>query len=284
MTISKIEKTKLFFVEILSFVLGGFSTFIISIITYKLANEENKKRINKILLFSPILVVILYALLGRSLSVTNKIVVFYTVSSVCNIVLMLIQNRLFDFSSNDTDIVVVQSGGNKKIIVIGIVIFVVLVALLIAVLCARASSKQIEDTNGINNFSLQTISDSDFCDMKVSSVADSVSHSNKGKRSGVSIHGVADYDDVYYSSKKCSGTNVLQSTKSLTDTLVITVDSEIKSGNCRLVVVKNNEIYREVELNKTNIITIDNAKNEEVFVFMGCESADVIVEINRKFS
>lgn len=278
MTISKINKSKLFFLEILSFVLGGFSTFGISIITFKIANEKNKNYINKIFLFFPIVAVILYALLVRNFTQLNKIVIFYIASVMCNIVLMLFQNRLLGLVSDNTNTFFKQISSNKRIIIV-----MILFALLVISLCVRAASKQIEDTNGIDNFSLQTISNSDFCNMKVSSVADSVSHSTKGERTGVSKHGDADGDDIYYSSKKCSGTIVLQSTKVLTDTVTITVDSEIMSGNCRLVVVKNNEIYKEIELNKTNTIIIENAKDEEMFLFMGCESAEVKVEISRVF-
>ena len=162
-----------------------------------------------------------------------------------------------------------------------VVAFLLCVAVFCVVMSFWADSRHIEDTNGADNYSLQTITDADLISLNTSSTASSVEHGTYGKRSGVSQNGVSDYDVIKYSSERISGIDVMQATKVSKDTLILTINNKVEAGNCKIVIVIDGEIHNEIQLNSQNTIELKDMQGKEVFVVIGCESAKLDLEISR---
>lgn len=165
-------------------------------------------------------------------------------------------------------------------------VYIVIAFLLcVAVFCVAMSlwsdSQHIEDTNGMDNYTLETITDAELISLNTSSTADSVEHGTYGNKSGVNQNSVADYDIIKYSSERTSGIKVMQATKVSKDTLILTIDNVVESGNCKIVIVIDGEIYTEIQLNSQNTIELKDMQGKEVFVVIGCESAKLDFEISR---
>lgn len=162
-----------------------------------------------------------------------------------------------------------------------VIAFLLCVVVFCVAMSLWADSRQIEDTNGADNYALQTITDADLISLDTSSTASSVEHGTYGNGSGVSQNGVADYDVIKYSSERTSGIQVMQATKVSKDTLILTINNKVEAGNCKIVIVVDGGIYSEIQLNTDNTIELNNMKDKEVFVVIGCESAKLDLEISR---
>lgn len=273
------NKKTVIILEVISSILGGISTLIIALITLSLAKKKNQKSLAKIIPIIPLIVCvfsgIVYPLFDELII---KIIICYVIAIVANILLIFIQNKLFDIETI-CDITPVNKLKINRKSILSITIFLVFVAVIVATSMLYSNSKQIEDTNGLNNYSLQTINDNSIKNLDVDFTAKSVSHGKQGDNSGVV--GYDDYDVVRYSSKQASGVKVLQATKVTESNLTLTVDSNVVSGNCKVAIVVDNQIYSEFELNTKSTIELSDVQGKEVFVVLACESANLQLELTR---
>lgn len=138
--------------------------------------------------------------------------------------------------------------------------------MIILALCL-CSCKQIEDTNGEDNYQLQTISDERIISekgstVKVGSVSTKVN--NKGT----------------YKVKKFSGVETLFSIDGSNHHITVTITSEIKAGNFKIVLVNEKQIVKVFNLNCTQSVTIENATGRYDLKIAG-ESANFSIEYEK---
>jgi len=105
--------------------------------------------------------------------------------------------------------------------------------------------KQIEDTNGDEDFSIVSISDEKICSNVNSYVAfNSYSVENDGFKT-VSI-------------KTFSGVDTVDKTVVFNQSLTYNIDLTVKKGNFRLILIKDREIIWEFPLNESSSYTVNN--------------------------
>lgn len=126
--------------------------------------------------------------------------------------------------------------------------------------------KQIEDTNGEDDFTIQTYTDDDITSgksisMKVGSLTNTVNNTTTIKI------------------KKFSGLEKLDTIKADNDTIEFNVESTVSSGNFRMVIIKEKEIIQDVIINTTDKITLTGCTGRYDLVMIG-ESA----KINLKYT
>ena len=61
----------------------------------------------------------------------------------------------------------------------------------------------------------------------------------------------------------------------------ITADTKVESGNFRLVVVIDEDIYSDFEINTKDTIKIKNCRDKEIFVYIAGENTKFKVTIER---
>lgn len=114
-------------------------------------------------------------------------------------------------------------------------------------------SSHIEDTNGPDNYSLQTITDQNIRDLDIGAIG-------SGKSSGSFINGTV------YHSKTFSGVDVIHQEDLWTTGLLIRVyDYTIEEGNFRLLVMVDDDILHEFVPNGDPIQTCELGKIDGLF-------------------
>lgn len=143
--------------------------------------------------------------------------------------------------------------------------------------------RQIEDTNG-EDTSVVTFSPETF-DCKSFEYDCILSGSNNYGPSTDTGFTTADCDhtNINFSFGKISGVKMLQHTKCHGDnrTLVISLSSEIKSGNCEIAVYKNQEFISTYNINESHSIKVAHNDGDIVEVVMFAESAKGSVAVSR---
>ena len=122
--------------------------------------------------------------------------------------------------------------------------------------------KHVEDTNGEDNYEIETYTDEDitsgkYATLKVGSITSTV-----GNVTTLKVN-------------KFTGIEELDSTKATNNTLVFNVESTITKGNFRMVIVKDGDIIRDVAINTTENITLENCSGRFKLIMVG-ESAKSI--------
>ena len=164
----------------------------------------------------------------------------------------------------------------------------VLIATIIAVarVASLLSAPDFVDTNGPDDFSLTEITRDEILSPDNSYQSFMSSQSSSGSRTKIDSAKLRpyDYDKVTRSFGKFSGVTVLQATKIPTDTLVITIDSSVESGNAEIIIMIDGEYYRSVDLNRRQYINLKDVENKEVVVKLAGEGAKVKVEVARTYT
>lgn len=130
----------------------------------------------------------------------------------------------------------------KKIF--GIAVVIAVVGAVAAWMILNPGPEHIEDTNGADDYSLQTITEEDVVKCEMGSrggLAESTSN--------LSVGGIQISDGIEYSCKKFTGVHRLYTCTIFkgSDIHVSLVDFKIKSGNFAFYVVLDGEIYGQVK-------------------------------------
>lgn len=123
---------------------------------------------------------------------------------------------------------------------------------------------QVEDTNGEDDYSLVKYSDEDITKKSSSYSALGLIKKNIGSNKSISA-------------SKFSGIYTIETVDLSSGTLVFSIESELTSGNFRIVIVKDGSIVEDAELNKTDTIEITNANGKYILKIVG-ESAKFSVK------
>lgn len=152
-----------------------------------------------------------------------------------------------------------MSGKLKKIIaVLGAVVLVAVAT----VWFMSSDLKHIEDTNGADNYSLQTITDSNIINRDVGAM-------------GLNIHKSAVSGVTTYSSEKFTGVEEIYGNNIWGNRFEITVNhARVDSGNFRIVLLEDERIVHEFRLNElTQTYVLENPSGYISLRIAG-ESAD----------
>lgn len=146
----------------------------------------------------------------------------------------------------------------------------------VIILMVNAGPEHIEDVNGPENTSLSVISIEDFVSGKDVYTALHSGFSEKGDQTKVS--GTAkknDYDRCGMHSKKFSGIYTLQATQTDANSMTLTIESTLNSGNMEIIIVIDGEYYQHVTINSKQTIVLEDIAGKLVLVKMAAESADI---------
>ncbi len=120
------------------------------------------------------------------------------------------------------------------------------------------SASHIKDTNGDDDYSLCIVTDSDIINGR-NSISSSSFRSQKNNKYKLSVG-------------KFSGVNTVFKGTTNNQTILLTMDATVSSGNLRLVVMSNNEIKFDIKINTVDTYEIPGDFNEYKIVVAG-ESA-----------
>lgn len=150
-------------------------------------------------------------------------------------------------------------------ILLGIIAVAIVVACIV-IMCIGTPAQQIEDTNGADNFTLQTITNENIINCDISSTGLNTSKNKLTKT-------------YTYYSDEFSGIEILDTHtySGIGDT--ITVEKlEVNDGNLKVAVVENNKIVHEFNLNEADqSYTVNSSAGLYNLVVAG-ESADFSIK------
>ncbi len=159
-----------------------------------------------------------------------------------------------------------------------------IVAIFVLVICL-IPKVEFDDTNGPDNFALNTITREDILKLRNSSSAFKSSKKCWGSgtkiRSG--IYQEYDYTNVTCAYGKIDGVCVLQATKISENTLTLNINSVVESGNAEIVILIDGEYYCSIDANQNQSITLQGVANKTVLVKLAAESAKMKVDVSRTY-
>ena len=149
-------------------------------------------------------------------------------------------------------------GGNKMKQLISLLIIIILLFTL------SGCVKHVEDTNGVDDFTIQTYTDADI---------------ESGKTSSTKFGSVETTinNNTHLKVSKFTGVEELLSTKATNQTLIYNVESTCKQGNFRIVILKDGSIIRDVRINSKETITLENCNGRYKLMMVG-ESAKIDIK------
>jgi len=172
-----------------------------------------------------------------------------------------------------------EKQANKKRIIAGFLIAFVLTG--ITFVRVAVSHNKYKDTNGADNFSLQHITDEEILNNSTNVTTNNYIYHSSGEATGFESFSGYDHQHMFASAEKLSGKQVIQATKALTNNVEITAETKVESGNFRLVVVIDKEIYDDFKINTRDTIKIKNCKGKEILVYIVGENAEFEVTVER---
>ena len=148
------------------------------------------------------------------------------------------------------------------------------ILLLILLLTLTGCVEHIEDTNGADNFSLETITDQDILNgFPTISVRQSKVRKN---------------NEYKYSVKKITGVEEVFKGSFKNENVAITINTSVEEGNARIVLVYKNQILKQFMLNADNQVFSMINVDGEIKIIVAGESAkiniDFIVESEKSIS
>lgn len=125
----------------------------------------------------------------------------------------------------------------------------ILIFLILSLLLTGCEYGQIEDTNGEEDYSIQTILDDKIKEGPNTRYVINSKWSTKDNVTTMKI-------------EKFSGIFLLRTTHVTNKTLTYEIDSIVEKGNFKIVIVKNNEEIINVLINSTELVTINDAEGK----------------------
>ncbi len=176
----------------------------------------------------------------------------------------------------------------KYIVLLWITVAVFAVLLVIGTVTLPLWTVEYEDLNGPADTSLNTITlDEVVKDISFRSVKSYSSH--KGRHSQVQS-GFEDYDwdECTLAGEKANGVTVLQATKTNSNHLTLTIQSQLKAGNAEIFIIIDREIVRRIPAampdGKLLTLEYDNIAGKNIQVKLAAESAEFEITVSRYIS
>ena len=146
------------------------------------------------------------------------------------------------------------------------IVFAVALVAVCAVLFLKDGLKHIEDTNGADNFELQTITDENICNLDMGAL-------------NVSEHNALIGDTVTYKSNRFTGVYAVFYENIVTNRFEIVINhAQVNAGNFKMVLCVNDEIVHTFTLNElTQSFVLEDVKGTVSLRIAG-ESADFMFD------
>lgn len=145
--------------------------------------------------------------------------------------------------------------------------------------------EHIEDQNGIEDTSLYIIDiDERISNLSNSYLANKTYNLYSGGITQVSgLYYDEDYDHIIFSTSKFSGTKVVQATDvGANHSITFDITLDFNEGNLEIYILDPEfNILKKIDLTETSTFTITNTVDGIYYVYIGGESANFSLEINR---
>ncbi len=160
----------------------------------------------------------------------------------------------------------------------------VIVAIFILVICL-IPKVEFADTNGPDNFALNTITREDILNTRNnhSAIRSSKKYWGSGTKIRSGIYQDYDCDNISCSYGRIDGICILQATKISGNSLTLNINSTVEEGNAEIVILIDGEYYCSVNVNQNQSITLQNISNKEIIVKLAGESAKMKVDVSRTY-
>lgn len=147
------------------------------------------------------------------------------------------------------------------------------------------TSGTIEDTNGPDDYSVVNITEEEIKNAVHSDYNAFVSgQSSDGEHSDIddmSLENV-DYDTTGYVANSLNGILIANVTKTDKNKLTLEITTEVYAGNAQVFIFIDDELYSEVEINKTRRVVLTDVAGKTVYVKAACEDARISIDVERK--
>ncbi len=174
--------------------------------------------------------------------------------------------------------------GTKKSmkLAFGIAVPAIAIVLILIGIIVLSASKFI-DPNGPDNFALAEITRDDILKLDNNYTSSVVSQKHSGFHTNIIGTRLreCDYDSISKSFGKLQGILILQATKITSNNLTLSINSFVESGNAEIIIVIEGEYYCSVDVNRNQLITLQDISNKEVIVKLAGEDAKMKVDVNR---
>lgn len=193
-------------------------------------------------------------------------------------------------SASDTPKKLQMFSKNKKIwkallvFVIPLIVAVIFVSVKISSGVKNHKEMTIADTNGAEDFSLNTLTQEDILKEANDYTMWKVGSSREGESSGIDDYRLekVDRDKVHQYADSFSGVTVVHATKCNADTLTLHIESKVESGNFLVFVLVDGVLYEEIAPNTNKEISLADVNGKTVTVKIAGESADFDITVSRK--
>ena len=165
------------------------------------------------------------------------------------------------------------------------IFFVTLTMTLIRGIIDPSSMKNGSDID-LKNFSVDSLTDEQIASTPGRYSAFSSSQRSSGGYSGVRDSRYSDYDRdrCSYSAKKITGIMTVSATKVKNSTLNLTIESNLKAGEMKIVVVRDNEILEYVDVSQTCELSYESDGEHFYYVKIICNKAQASISVSRNIS
>ncbi len=152
---------------------------------------------------------------------------------------------------------------------------------------ADKTKEKYKDINGPTNYELNTLTEDDFSTKPYNYLTVGSKHFGKGdatfRDKSEDDEFTEDSDIVTFIANELYGIKIIQETKTDSDTVILDIKNKHKAGNCKIVILVNNKIHKELMLNSKETVTIENANNKLIEVVVAGEEANIELEISREY-
>ena len=282
-------------IQVLLSLIPFISMFGILIYTY-INLKKYKASFKRWLIFIALGVVFVFAcyiinnmLLNEAYPIINYITNYFLFVAFSN---LLIEMQLDDKQKKEEQPPVEKKKISKKfyLIIIGVVSVAFTVAFCFTALpffiegIIDARNMKIEDTNGENDYSLNTITREQLINSTESSIMfyGELKEGNQSLITDDTMLEDVDYDTVYFESGRFNGVTIVQATKTDKDSIKFDINATLEKGNAEIAIIVDNEYYCNVEINKQSEIVLENINNKTILLKVAGESADIRIEVQRQ--
>jgi len=167
----------------------------------------------------------------------------------------------------------------------GLVAAVCFIGIMVVVVVLLLPDKnKTPDTNGEENTSLAVITTDEILETTEAYSANFIRYGYSGSSTQIQDEDLEefDHDKSSFSCKNMSGINTLQATRTMQDTLDLTIDASVEKGNLEIVILIDGDLYERLEANQAHNITLENIAGKTIVVRFAAESADLSVSVVRQ--
>ena len=291
----KFQKIQLF----LSIIPYASTTAIFFITYWHCMVKYKKKQLNFIIISIVSLIIggLCYNVLSEYLGYIWSTVIAAVCLWIPNFLLIRIQNKLVlaepttpsekneisDESLNEAPSTPKNKNSKKKVIliIVGIVATVLIVAAIVAgtifYVKYQYDNCRILDTNGQEDFTPVTITVEDVINRK--KIDENMFFNSSGSGEVDAPEGFSSCHRYSHKSRSYNGYREILKLESKSNTIVIDSTSSVASGNFKMFILIDNEYYKDLNINGTDSITIENANGKVITLYIIGEDANINFEI-----